>query len=446
METRFKRSSKLQIREREGRFRAFHSQLGNLVELDEPVVRCLEGMREARTIEQAASTFFPEISLDAASDVVAELANLGFIIPERNTDGGESAVPYDAEYMLRLFVTDSCNYTCKYCYESKSLRQGVSNMSTEVVDSAIGFFIEHYGLDSSTVGEVQFRLYGGEPLLYPDTVSYALEQAQKRLGSRCNDFFMMVNSNGSLVTDELAKLLRDTGTQLAISLDGLESVNDSMRVYSSGKGTFQDTMRGIECLLQHNVLFAVNVTVASHNLHMLNEMVDYLASVGVTNISFNRLKPGPDTPAESIGGDYYVEFIENVWRAFKHGQGKGLNIGGLWALYQERLVDGQARYCSGCGYQICVSPDGNVYACPHLYPDAEYSWGSVLNGAVDQERYELFRSRTVNNMGCSTCEVSGVCAGGCMAASHLAGGSLYAPEACAFHKLAIDRFLWDIEI
>jgi len=403
-------------------------------------------MSKPHTVDQIAASFFPDLSNDAAKALINELKDLRFIVPEQETDIDGSPIPYDAEYMLRLFVTDSCNYTCKYCYENKDLRRGVNKMSTEVIDSAIAFFIEHYDLDRSTVGEVQFRLYGGEPLLYPDIVRYALGKAQTRLGSRCNDFFMMVNSNGSLVTGEMAKLFRDTGAQLAISLDGLETVNDSMRVYPSGKGTFQDSMRGIEILLRHEVRFAVNVTVASHNLHILNEMVDYLASAGVSNISFNRLKPGPDTPAELIGDKYYEEFIERVWHAFLHGREKGLNVGGLWALYQERLVDGQARYCSACGYQICVSPDGNIFSCPHLYPDAEYSWGNVLDGIVNRERYELFRARTVSNMECSTCEVSGVCAGGCMAASHLVSGSLYAPEACDFHKLAIDRFLWDLEI
>ncbi len=126
---------------------------------------------------------------------------------------------------LRISVTDRCNFRCTYCMPKDVfgpnfvfLRR-TDLLTFEEIARAAPLFVRH--------GVQKIRLTGGEPLIRRD-----LERLVEALASIDGLHDLTLTTNGSLLTEQKARSLRDAGLQrITISLDSLDdavfrSMND----------------------------------------------------------------------------------------------------------------------------------------------------------------------------------------------------------------------------
>jgi MoaA/NifB/PqqE/SkfB family radical SAM enzyme len=130
---------------------------------------------------------------------------------------------------LCIEVTTRCNNSCLHCFA----RSGMSRRSTLPVDLVKRIIVEGYD-----AGYRHLHITGGEPLLW-EGLFRALDYG---FGAGYETIFM--NTNGTLITEEISKRLRAYGRSfsMSISLDGPEALHDRIR----GKGSHKRTIRGIE--------------------------------------------------------------------------------------------------------------------------------------------------------------------------------------------------------
>ena len=101
--------------------------------------------------------------------------------------------------------------------------------------------------------QVKIKYAGGEPLLrFPlilELHSYAKLLAEK------HDLVLeeVVLSNGTLLTDVIAKSLKSLGIRLMISLDGFGAYHDSHRPYAGGRGSFKDVSEAVDLALANGL-------------------------------------------------------------------------------------------------------------------------------------------------------------------------------------------------
>jgi GTP 3',8-cyclase len=126
---------------------------------------------------------------------------------------------------LRISVTDRCNFRCTYCMPKDVFGPNFvflrrSDLLTfEEIARAARLFVSH--------GVEKIRLTGGEPLIRRD-----LERLVEALASIDGLRDLTLTTNGSLLTEQKARSLRDAGLQrITISLDSLDdgvfrSMND----------------------------------------------------------------------------------------------------------------------------------------------------------------------------------------------------------------------------
>jgi uncharacterized protein len=89
--------------------------------------------------------------------------------------------------------------------------------------------------------EIVFVLAGGEPLLYFDVFKkmvLAIEDFQKAYGTGVKTEILTI-TNGSLITDEKAKFMKEHRVKAAISFDGLEEIHNQTRQFVDKSGTVQ---------------------------------------------------------------------------------------------------------------------------------------------------------------------------------------------------------------
>jgi mycofactocin biosynthetic radical S-adenosylmethionine protein MftC len=209
---------------------------------------------------------------------------------------------------------------------------------------------------------------GGEPLLRPDILDLlrGLRDAdpQHRV-LRC------LNSNGHLVTPELAHALVGLADEVRVSLDGLRVRNDMLR----GAGNFDAAVRALEYYYAVGFEPKVLVTITSTCLPDLEELLCFLIEKKITRINLNSFRP--------IGrGKGHREWQADV----KEIQGA---VRRAWArCYPDQSPPPdplEPESCANCGVGsfLNIMPNGDVFPC-HVLTDREFRCGNVREqGLVD---------------------------------------------------------------
>jgi MoaA/NifB/PqqE/SkfB family radical SAM enzyme len=316
---------------------------------------------------------------------------------------------------LDVELTRKCNLRCDYCFVGWS-RDWTSQMpyavAAEVVTEGAGLFpILH--------------LTGGEPFAYRHLFDLV------DLGLRLGYEEILINTNGTLVTDDVADCIAARGDRMhiSVSLDGPEGVHDRVR----GAGRFQEAANAIDGLLARGVRVTLMCVVTPAVLPVLLDFVVAMHDahdkiVGVTLFPVGvgpqgTQKPGaklhPLTPAElrelALGvallyhGGYRVgvaayPVINPLLRALGYPQSQ---------LYQ----------CTAGRGRVCVHADLTVSTC-HPVKDAVYgTWQRGLLRRLDEfPAHAKMAHRDFD--GCRTCSEQEAC-GHCRAYVTASGADLY---------------------
>jgi MoaA/NifB/PqqE/SkfB family radical SAM enzyme len=175
---------------------------------------------------------------------------------KRNT--AEEICPGVEQEELAIEVTTRCNSSCLHCF----VRSGISRRSSLPVDLVKEIIVE--GHDA---GYRHLHITGGEPLLWKGL----FEVLDYGFGTGYETIFM--NTNGTLITDEISKKLAEYGNfSISVSLDGPEDLHDRIR----GKGSHRRTMRGIEKALNGGTDLTIFTTVTKSLLPELPYFVNDL--------------------------------------------------------------------------------------------------------------------------------------------------------------------------
>ena len=161
-------------------------------------------------------------------------------------------------------ITDSCIFNCVYCGKGgeNTISPTRSIPITKLMDLAI---------TAKRLGVKKIRLTGGEPLIHPefgDMLRFLSEQG----------FYVLVNTNGALITKKQNELLRPSSNiHFAVSLDSLDEENFDK--ISQSKGFFKEVIAGIKVLYDLGLLMRINMVVGRFNLHEIPKMIDFCSEL-----------------------------------------------------------------------------------------------------------------------------------------------------------------------
>jgi len=209
---------------------------------------------------------------------------------------------------LSIEVTTRCNSSCLHCF----VRSSISRRSNLPVDLVQEIMVEAYD-----AGYRHLHITGGEPLLWEglfETLDYGFDVGYETI---------FMNTNGTLITEEISKRLADYGGfSISISLDGPEDLHDRIR----GKGSHRRTMKGIEKALHAGNDLTIFTTVTKSLLPELPCFVDdlYKEFPTIKNLILIQLiKMTNGVPAlseELLEPEHFIRLVRMVAL---------LNVGGL---------------------------------------------------------------------------------------------------------------------
>jgi radical SAM protein with 4Fe4S-binding SPASM domain len=147
---------------------------------------------------------------------------------------------------------------------------------------------------------------GGEPLLREDLLEmagYAREQGLR----------IALSTNGTLITDVVARNLKQTGfAEIGISLDGLEVTNDNFR---GEKGAFRETLRGIRNCVAQGLRVSLRLTITRFNYQEIPQIFQLVENEKIDRICFYHLAysgRGGSLKEHDLNHDQTREVIDQI--------------------------------------------------------------------------------------------------------------------------------------
>lgn len=170
-------------------------------------------------------------------------------------------------------ITNTCNYRCSYCIFSSEAKKYEDELTTNEVKRAIEDLKENHF--------TYIKFTGGEPFTRKD-MTEILKYASE-LG-----FDMDISTNASLITDEIAKELKNIKFPMVhVSLDGNDKASHE---YVRGENAFERTLRGIKFLTENNVYTRIGTVIYKYNEDKLEEIIDLAIQLKANEIIFSFME------------------------------------------------------------------------------------------------------------------------------------------------------------
>ncbi len=338
-------------------------------------------------------------------------------------------------------ITSRCNLACEHCYLSAGT--GLNTSQELSLDEAKGFISD---LAQMRVPLLLFT--GGEPLMRHDfweLAEYATE----------NELKTALSTNGTLITKDVAKRLKDTGIEyVGVSLDGTERTHDAMR---NQPGCFRKAVQALRNCMEIGLKAGIRVTLTRDNHDEIGYLLALSRELKVPRFCVYWLVPsgrGRDIYNKQLEPHEMYRIFEMLYqhaRAMDPGEMEILTVDapqdGIYLLeklkedsspdYENalKLLQYTGDSCSAGDRVANVDPYGNVYPCQFAQIEElkignirERKFSELWNDASNPV-LNAFREKTQHLKGkCGSCPYRELCGGGCRIRAFIQYGNIWAEE------------------
>ncbi len=160
-------------------------------------------------------------------------------------------------------LTYRCNNNCRHCWVR------IPTNSPEEQEELAFDEIRRIVDEARKMGCRKWSISGGEPMLRPDFPEIFDYLTRKAIG-------YALNTNGTLITPEIAQLLKRKGSKMIALYGATAEVYDAVTRHAGG---FEEVMRGFEYLRQVGAGFSVQLIPMRANWHQWDRMVELAKSL-----------------------------------------------------------------------------------------------------------------------------------------------------------------------
>ncbi len=359
--------------------------------------------------------------------------------------------------LLYLLLTNNCNLRCGYCSIESLERKPHSfmyhSMTSEMARRGADLFFDV--LDPQ-VREPRVFYYGGEPLLnwsvFHDSLAYIREKEGRGVtDGRKVDISLVCN--GTLVTEENVKVMKELSLSASVSLDGLKHHHDMMRVQREGLGSWEDSLRGYFLIRKYSGRCGISCTLGPHNIDDIEEVAEFFAAqLECRGLGFNIMKGLPAGNTVEVSAETVTRQIIKAYQIFRR-----------YGIYEDRIMRKVSAFvteepwihdCGGYGGQIALCADGALGPCHIAADDHRFCWGHldepgikdlILHGELMRD---FCRRSPILMKECYDCVGLGICGGGCAEEAFVKYGDIFALDRnfCIHCKTLIEWMCDDLAV
>lgn len=329
-----------------------------------------------------------------------------------------------------------CNLACKYCYYLEKSKLYATSQRHLMTDEMLERFTQEY-IEAQTMGHVLFTWHGGEPLMRSiDFYKKALTLQQKYARGRHID--NVIQTNGTLLTDEWCEFFAQNHWLVGISIDGPQQYHDHYRLTSAGKPSWERVMHGIRLLNKHHVEWNAMAVVNAYNADHPLEFYHFFKEHGCQYLQFTpiverltahsdgrtlaSLADQTDIPVAdfSVTAEQWGTFLCTIFDEWVRS-----DVGSIFVeIFDCMLANwmgvapGICSYSTHCGHAGVMEYNGDVYSCDHfVFPT--YKLGNIRDHTLiemlygeQQQAFSRLKHASLPRQ-CKECDMEFACHGEC---------------------------------
>lgn len=305
-------------------------------------------------------------------------------------------------------VTELCNHNCIHCFNYWRTDDYEVNERTE----KSGDFYYCIAQKIVSVRPDKVVLTGGEPLIRFECLKPSIELLLH------HNIAVGINTNGALITTEIAEYLSEKGIGLFVSFP---SANErEFNGITNTKDGFGNVLKALDIAKECNVRFGINMVVSKKNLNSIYDTARLLKNryciryMSITRVS-KPINATKDFDKYLMDKAAYAKYLEECVRIKKE---LDIHVKAASPIepcsIQDQAVFELFAYKSSCtaGRTSCViSPSGTVRACVR---DAQ-EYGEILKDKfhIIWKKMHKWRSEELFPKECKKCPEKRRCHGRC---------------------------------
>ena len=352
--------------------------------------------------------------------------------------------------LLVLKYTNRCNFRCNYCYAYKE-DTFYDELKYEDLEKAVKLITDAFGNKLTVV------FHGGEPLLRFKAIKHDAPSLLKKFP----EIDFSIQTNASLVNDEIASFLKEYKVSIGISIDGTDNESNSLRCFPKGDPSQYYTLKGVECLIKHGNHPSASIVLTRKNKDKIINTIKDLFDLGIRNyivldyFPAGRGKGKKDELALSLEENLRLRkelllYINDHNLSHTDKQNKITERKTTQLI--KKLVYWRSMYMcseSPCGAgrrMLAVGADGNLFPCDEFITnDKEFIIDHVSNitdlkqALRDSESVKKCYAHRIENIAkCSKCIWRNICSFHCAGNSFYFKGALNQPSSlCEYFQKMI---------
>lgn len=329
-----------------------------------------------------------------------------------------------------------CNLACKYCYYLEKNNLYPASHRHLMTDEMLEQFTREY-IEAQTMPQVLFTWHGGEPLMRSfDFYKKAMALQKKYAHGKQID--NVIQTNGTLLTDEWCEFFAQNHWLVGISIDGPQKYHDHYRVTPAGKPSWEKVMQGIQLLKKHRVEWNAMAVINAYNAEHPLEFYHFFRDNGCQYLQFTPIverltehkdgrtlasladeKEFPLTDA-SVTPEQWGNFLCTIFNDWvRHDVGKTfVEIFDCTLANWMGVLPGICAYSKECGHAGIMEHNGDVYSCDHfVFP--EYKLGNIKDQSLidmlygeQQQEFSRLKHTSLPRQ-CKECDMEFACHGEC---------------------------------
>jgi len=391
-----------------------------VLELDDEARSVLDALEQGtRTMEELGS------ATAGSSEALGELMKAGAVTRRAEPHGSPSqpVIPFEPPPLgtLVLNVTNNCNLSCRYCYEYGEDRLDkpapTAAMSEETARQAVELLIRL----SEGNRKLQLTFFGGEALLNWKVIRPTVEYARRRAAQEGKFIDFSLTTNATLLSPEVIHWIAENHIGVTVSIDGPAELQDEMRVYAGGRGSYDVVAPTIKELVRvhRSRPIGARVTVTSRTLDIPRVFNHLISEMGFYEVGFAPVTSSPkrDYSLDGEAMDRLLDQFRILADQYVEGASQDRYVGfaNLSDLLGEIRQGVAKAFPCGAGLGLAgVAPGGEVGLCHRFAGSGEHDFGHVASGVDRAKRAEhLEKGHIGKRPECHTCWVRSLCAGGC---------------------------------
>ncbi|MFL1471574.1 radical SAM/SPASM domain-containing protein [Paraclostridium bifermentans] len=375
------------------------------------IIKKFNGDYKLKEIIEQLSIFYNETFDDIKSKLIKFLKlmennynlNIGYSINNmhKEIEIKNNQNPY-LPRVISIELTHKCNFKCLHCYGE------YDNENSEMMDFNK---LKKFLIQAKDLGVESIELTGGEITMHPDIceILNLIHKLEFKLVS--------LLTNGFIRNDELYNLIIQHKENTFVQIDMHGNTENYLKWFTQVPNTKEKVEENIKYLHDNGVYIRVVTTVTPHNLNQIEDIADWVHSLGIRCYGVSTVIP------TGRANDDSKNLIINSIEEFNKLQEILYNISQKYGKKFLNLIEDDNSLNSNCGALISnpsISPNGDLKICAMDDLNITKSIGNVLEENIKDiyennlefiKSFKNLKSPSLDMKECKDCENIDFCLG-----------------------------------